>query len=122
MNNEKCEPAHADCGVNIDEEMEHLKKLKERYAKLYDESHGKTIVDYAYWSDEYGMAMVCYHTVEPDDYDDCVHELRSIASEMLHIQNMVANDVEIKRYMELKNTKEKKLKEMEGNDGKEKEK
>ena len=104
MKNKKCEPEY-DCFVDIDGEMEHLKQLKERYAKLYDESRGKTVVDYAQWDNEKGMAVVCVHTEKPDDCEEREHELRSLASEMLHIQNMVANDVEIKRYMELKKHK-----------------
>ena len=43
--------------------------------------------------------MVCVHTEKPDDCEESEHELRSLASDILHIQNELANNKEIERYM-----------------------
>lgn len=93
------EPAIAECGLNVEGEKESLKKLKKEYAKLYDESRGKTVADYAQWDNEMGMAVVCVHTEKPDDCEESEHELRSLASDILHIQNELANHEEIERYL-----------------------
>lgn len=119
MKNKKCEPTHADCGVNIEGEKEHLEKLKKKYAKLCDEIRGKTVADYAQWDNDIGMAVVCVHTEKPDDCEEIKHELRSLASDILHIQNELANYEEIEQYIA---SRSERRKEMEGNDGKEKEK
>lgn len=93
------EPDSSECGLNVEGEKEHLEKLKKKYAKLYDESRGKTVVDYAQWDNDMGMAVVCVHTEKPDDREESEHELRSIASDILHIQNELANHEEIERYL-----------------------
>lgn len=93
------EPISAECGLNVEGEKESLEKLKKEYAKLYDESRGKTVADYAQWDNEKGMAVVCVHTEKPDDCEEIEHELRSLASDILHIQNELANNEEIERYL-----------------------
>ena len=95
---EELEPASAECGLDVEGEKEHLEKLKKEYAKLYDGIRGKTVVDYAQWDNEKGMAVVCVHTEKPDDCEESEHELRSLASDILHIQNELANNEEIERY------------------------
>lgn len=96
---EDLEPASAECGLNVEGEKESLEKLKKEYAKLYDESRGKTVVDYAQWDNEKGMAVVCVHTEKPDDCEESDFRLRSLAYQILFIQNELANHEDIERYM-----------------------
>ena len=93
------EPNSSKSGLDVEGEKEHLEKLKKKYEKLYDESRGKTVVDYAQWDNEKGMAVVCVHTEKPDYCEESEHELRSLASDILHIQNELANNEEIERYL-----------------------
>lgn len=99
------EPTSAECGLNVEGEKESLKKLKKEYAKLYDESRGKTVADYAQWDSEKGMAMVCVHTEKPDDCEETEFQLRSLAYQILFIQNELANHEDIERYMALRKRK-----------------
>ena len=99
------EATNAECGLNVEGEKESLEKLKKEYAKLYDESRGKTVADYAQWDNEKGMAVVCVHTEKPDDCEEREHKLRSLASDILHIQNELANHEDIERYRELRKRK-----------------
>ena len=101
------EPASAECGLDVEGEKEHFEKLKKEYAKLYDESRGKTVADYAQWDNEKGMAVVCVHTEKPDDCEEREHDLRSLASDILQIQNELANHEEIERYSEKRKEEEK---------------
>ena len=101
------EPTSAECGLDVEGEKESLEKLKKKYAKLYDDSRGKTVVDYAQWDNEKGMAVVCVHTEKPDDCEESEHELRSLASDILHIQNELANNDEIERYWAKRKEEEK---------------
>ena len=99
------EPDSAECGLDVDGEKESLEKLKKEYAKLYDESRGKTVVDYAQWDNEKGMAVVCVHTEKPDDCEESEFQLRSIAYQILFIQNELANHEDIERYMASRKSK-----------------
>ena len=45
------------------------------------------------------MAVVCVHAEKTDNCEEIEHELRSIASDILHIQNELANNEEIERYL-----------------------
>ena len=65
------------------------------------------MVDYAKWDNEKGMAVVCVHTEKPDDFKESEHELRSLASDILHIQNELANHEEIERYLAKRKEEEK---------------
>lgn len=99
------EPTSAECVLDVEGEKESLKKLKKEYAKLYDESRGKTVADYAQWDNEMGMAVVCVHTEKPDDCEETEFQLRSLAYQILFIQNELANHEDIERYMELRKRK-----------------
>lgn len=100
------EPTSIECGVDIDGEMEHLERMKERYAELYKKVWGEIKVESAYWSDEYGRAMVHYNVVVPKNHEEYEFEMRMLASDILHAQNLIAKEKEIKRYM-VENRKDK---------------
>lgn len=100
------EPTSSESGLDVEGEKEHLEKLKKEYAKLYDESRGKTIADYAQWDSQNGMAVVCVHTENPDDCEEIEHELRSLASDILQAQNTIAREKEIKRHLSEKRNRE----------------
>lgn len=99
------EPISAECGLDVEGEKESLKKLKKEFAKLYKESQGRIVVDYAQWNNEKGRAEVSYHWELPDDLDEYEYKMRSLAYQILFIQNELANHEDIERYMELRKRK-----------------
>lgn len=87
------------CGIDIDDEVKRLEQMKERYAELFEKSHGKIVVDCAYWNNEYGRAMVHYNLVAPKNHEEYEYEMNMLASDILHAQNTIARSEEIKRYL-----------------------
>lgn len=94
------------CGIDIDDEVKRLEEMKKKYAELFEKSHGKIVVDCAYWNNEYGRAMVHYNLVAPKNHEEYEHEMNMLASDILHAQNAIARSKEIKRYM-MENRKDK---------------
>lgn len=40
-------PTSVACGIDVDDEVKRLEQMKERYAELFEKSHGKIVVDCA---------------------------------------------------------------------------
>ena len=43
-------PTSVACGIDVDDEVKRLEEMKEKYAELFEKSHGKIVVDCAYWN------------------------------------------------------------------------
>lgn len=97
--------ASAACGICIDDEVKRLEQMKERYAELFEKSHGKIVVDCAYWNNEYGRAMVHYNLVAPKNHKEYEYEMDMLASDILQSQNTIAREEDVKRYMALRKRK-----------------
>lgn len=92
-------PTSVACGIDVYDEAKRLEQMKEKYAELFEKSHGKIVVDCAYWNNEYGMAMVHYNLVAPKNHEEYEHEMNMLASDILHAQNTITREKEVKRYM-----------------------
>ena len=92
-------PTSFACGIDIDDEVTRLEERKEKYAELFEKSHGKIVVDCAYWNNEYGRAMVHYNFVAPKNREEYEHQMNMLASDILHAQNTIAREKEVKRHL-----------------------
>lgn len=92
-------PTSVACGIDVDEEVKRLEQMKERYAELFEKSHGKIVVDCAYWNNEYGRAMVHYNLVAPKNHKEYEYEINMLASDILQAQNTIAREKDVKRYL-----------------------
>ena len=100
-------PTSVACGIDVDDEVKRLEEMKEKYAELFEKSHGKIVVDCAYWNNEYGRAMVHYNLVAPKNHEEYEYEMNMLASEILNSQNAIAREKEVKRHLSKKRKYEK---------------
>lgn len=99
-------PTSVACGIDVDDEVKRLEQMKERYAELFEKSHGKIVVDCAYWNNEYGMAMVHYNLVAPKNHEEYEYQMNMLASDILQAQNTIAREKEVKRHLSEKRKEE----------------
>ena len=92
-------PTRVACGIDVDDEVKRLEEMKAKYAELFEKSHGKIVVDCAYWNNEYGRAMVHYNLVAPNNHEEYEYEMNMLASDILQAQNTIAREEEIKRHL-----------------------
>ena len=86
-------------GIDVDDEVKRLDEMKAKYAELFEKSHGKIVVDCAYWNNEYGRAMVHYNFVAPKNHEEYEYEMNMLASDILQVQNTIAREKEVKRHL-----------------------
>lgn len=92
-------PTSVACGIDVDDEAKRLDKMKAKYAELFEKSHGKIVVDCAYWNNEYGRAMVHYNLVAPKNHEEYEYEMNMLASDILSAQNAISREKEVKRHL-----------------------
>ena len=99
-------PTSIACGIDVDDEVKRLEEMKAKYAELFEKSHGKIVVDCAYWNNEYGRAMVHYNLVAPKNHEEYEYEMNMLASDILQAQNTIAREKEVKRHLSEKRKEE----------------